>query len=44
MTNEQIDAIARAGLRPDDWEVIRDRKYSMVIRNRKTNEVKMVNK
>ena len=42
MTNEQIEAIARAGLRPDDWEVIRDRKYSMVIRNRLTNEVKTV--
>lgn len=44
MTREQIEAIARAGLRPDDWEIIRDRKYSMVIRNLDTNEVKMIGK
>ena len=44
MTREQIEAIARAGLRPDDWEIIRDRKYSMVIRTLDTNEVKMIGK
>ena len=44
MTNEQIEAIARAGLIPDNWEVIRDRKYSMVIRSRVTNEVKTIGK
>lgn len=44
MTNEQIEAIARAGLRPDDWLVVKDRKYSMVIRSRVTDEVKTIGK
>jgi hypothetical protein len=43
-TEEQLEAIVRAGLKPSDWKVIRDRKYSMVIINGSTNEVKRINK
>lgn len=43
-TDEQLEAIVRAGLKPSDWKVIRDRKYSMVIINSSTNEVKQIGK
>lgn len=43
-TDEQLEAIVRAGLKPSDWTVIRDRKYSMVILNCSTNEVKQIGK
>ena len=43
-TGEQIEAMSRAGLNPDDWVVIRDLRYRMVIRSRITNEVKMIGK
>ena len=43
-TWEQIQTIIRAGLNPAKWSVIRDRKYSMVIINRDTKEVKNIGK
>lgn len=43
-TSEQMEAIVRAGLKPSDWTVIRDRMYSMVILNCSTNEVKQISK
>ena len=44
LTSEQIEAMTRAGLNPEDWVVIRDLRYRMVIRSCVTNEVKMIGK
>ena len=41
---EQQVTIARAGLKPVEWAVIKDLKYSMIIRNKVTNEVKLIGK
>lgn len=43
-TKEQQVSIAKAGLRPANWTVVKDNKYSMVIRNRDTNEVRFIGK
>ena len=43
-TAEQQLTIVRAGLKPIEWVVIKDLKYSMIIRNRLTNEVKLIGK
>ena len=43
-TGEQMEAMTRAGLNPEDWVVIRDLRYRMIIRSRVTNEVKMIGK
>lgn len=43
-TKEQQQNICNAGLRPDDWTVIKDLLYSMIIRNRHTNEYRMIGK
>jgi hypothetical protein len=43
-TEEQQMTIIRAGLKPYEWVVIKDLKYSMIIRNRVTNEVRMIGK
>ena len=37
-TSEQKVTIAKAGLNPDRWVVVKDLNYSMIIRNRETNE------
>ena len=43
-TKEQQMTICNAGLKPDDWVVVKDLMYSMIIRNRYTNEHKMIYK
>lgn len=43
-TVEQQETICRAGLNPAYWTVIKDLRYSMIIRNRETNEVRMIGK
>lgn len=43
-TAEQQVTIAKSGLNPAGWTVIKDLNYSMIIRNRKTNEVKRIGK
>lgn len=43
-TKEQQMVIVRAGFNPIEWTVIKDLKYSMIIRNKFTQEVKLVGK
>lgn len=43
-TQEQKLNICKAGLKPDDWTVVKDLLYSMIIRNRHTNEYRMIGK
>lgn len=43
-SKEQQLNICNAGLRPDDWMVVKDLLYSMIIRNRHTNEYRMIGK
>lgn len=43
-TAEQSEHIAKAGLRPEYWTVIKDLKYRMIICNRQTKEVRMIGK
>ena len=43
-STEQQENICRAGLNPAEWTVIKDLLYSMIIRNRITNEVKLIGK
>ena len=43
-TAEQMINIAKAGLNPHYWVVVKDLKYSMILRNRETNEVKLIGK
>lgn len=43
-TAEQKVDIAKAGLKPAEWVVIKDLRYSMIIRSRITNEVKVIGK
>lgn len=43
-TAEQKVTIAKAGLKPTEWVVIKDLLYSMIIRSRLTNEVKLIGK
>ena len=41
---EQAQNICKAGLNPAYWTVIKDLKYSMIICNRETKEVRMIGK
>lgn len=41
---DQAETIARAGLNPAYWTVIKDLLYSMIICNRQTKEVRMIGK
>ena len=43
-TAEQQVTIAKAGLNPAGWTVIKDLNYRMIIRNKQTNEVKWIGK
>lgn len=43
-SKEQQMTICNAGLKPYDWVVVKDLMYSMIIRNRHTNEYKMIYK
>lgn len=43
-TAEQQMTIIHAGLKPAEWVVIKDLKYSMIIRSRVTNEVRLIGK
>ena len=41
---EQQQSIAKAGLNPAYWTVIKETMYSMIICNRETKEVRMIGK
>lgn len=43
-TSEQLDIIIRAGLNPDNWTVVKDYKYIMIINNRQTKETRRIGK
>lgn len=43
-TAEQQETICRAGLNPAYWTVIKDLRYSMIICNKQTKEVKLIGK
>ena len=43
-TKEQQMNICKAGLKPDDWTVVQDFLYSMIIRNRSTGEYRQIYK
>lgn len=43
-TAEQQVNICKAGLNPDYWTVIKDMRYSMIICNKETKEVKLIGK
>ena len=43
-TAEQQVTIAKAGLNPHYWVVVKDLHYSMIIRNRETQEVRIIGK
>lgn len=44
LSEEQQQNIVRAGLNPAYWTVIKDLRYSMIICNRETKEVRMIGK
>ena len=44
LSEEQQQTIVRAGLNPSYWTVIKDLRYSMIICNRETKEVRMIGK
>ena len=41
---DQAQTIVRAGLNPMYWTVVKDLRYSMIICNRETKEVRMIGK
>lgn len=43
-TKAQQEVIKSNGLRPCEWTVIKDLNHTMIIRNRQTNEVKLIEK
>ena len=43
-TAEQSQVLINNGLRPEEWTVVKDLQYSMIIRNRITGEYRMVGK
>lgn len=43
-TEEQQVTICKAGLNPSYWTVIKDLRYSMIICNLETKEVRMIGK
>lgn len=40
----QAEAICRAGLRPEEWVVVKDYPYSMILRRRGSQEFRMIRK
>lgn len=43
-TKEQQEVLKKNGLRPYEWTVVKDLRNTMIVRNRHTNDVKMIEK
>ena len=43
-TKEQQEVLRKNGLRPYEWTIVKDLRNNMIVRNRYTNDVKMIEK